>query len=259
MTVADIETLAVTMARHAAAEITAVARRGYRVDEKSGAHDLVTEADLRAESVITGLLGRARPGDAVLAEESGYRAGHTGVTWIIDPLDGTANFVRSSPHYAVSVAALSGGDCLGAAIVRPADGQWMALRDGAPDGHVTDPPRPPGDTARVAVALPYGPEELDEAHGILRLVGRRYEVSRTGSAACDLLRVATGALDAHIAVALPWWDTAAGHALVRARGGTVLHRRSRRRTRIDISGRPGVVEELARLLAAHHGVDGGGP
>ncbi|MFI6107461.1 inositol monophosphatase family protein [Streptomyces sp. NPDC051310] len=254
----EIETLAITMARQAAAEINAVARRTYRIRQKTGAHDLLTEADLRAESVITGRLRQARPGDAVIAEESGYRAGHTGVTWIVDPLDGTANFVRASPHYAVSVAAVSGTRSLAAAIVRPADGQWMALLDGSPDGHCTDAPPLAGDAARVAVALPYGAEELDEAHAILGLVGRRYEVARTGSAACDLLRVATGALHAHIAVSLPWWDTAAGHALVRARGGTVLHRRSRRHTRIDISGRPDVVHDLARLLAEHHKLSGGG-
>ncbi|MEU2060971.1 inositol monophosphatase family protein [Streptomyces sp. NPDC013455] len=248
---AEIERFAIMMAQRAATEIRATARRAYRVSRKSGPEDLLTEADLRAEAVITDLLRTARPGDAVLAEESGYRPGHTGVTWIVDPLDGTANFVRASPHYAVSVAAVSGAGCLAAAIVRPADGQWMALRDGALDGDFTQDPPAVAEGARVAVALPYGAAELVEARAILDLVGQRYEVARTGSAACDLLRVATGALDAHVSVALPWWDTAAGHGLVRASGRTVVHGRSPRRTRIDISGRPEVVRSLARLLAEH--------
>ncbi|GAA2221741.1 inositol monophosphatase family protein [Streptomyces nogalater] len=252
-----IEQLALTVARRAATEIRATSRRKYRVSRKSGPEDLLTEADLRADSLITDLLSRARPGDAVLTEESGYRPGRTGVTWIVDPLDGTANFVRASPHYAVSVAAVSGAECLAAAIVRPADGQWMALCDGAPDGDFTQDPPAMAKGARVAVALPYGAAELVEARAILALVGRRYEVTRTGSAACDLLRVATGALDAHVSVALPWWDTAAGHGLVHASGGAVVHRRSPRRTRIDISGRPEVVRSLARLLAEHCHVSGG--
>ncbi|MFF3976332.1 inositol monophosphatase family protein [Streptomyces sp. NPDC001828] len=249
---AEIQRLAIDLARRAATEIQDTAGRAYRVSQKSSVDDLLTEADLRAESVITEILREARPGDAVLAEESGYRAGRTGVTWIVDPLDGTANFVRESPHYAVSIAAVSDARCLAAAIVRPADGQWIALLDSALDGHFT--PVPPAADLRVAVGLPYGAEELIEARAILDLVGQRYEVLRTGSAACDLLRVATGSVDAHISVALPWWDTAAGHGLIRASGRTVVHRRSLRRTRVDISGRPEVVRSLSRLLAAHHHV-----
>ncbi|WP_173266679.1 inositol monophosphatase family protein [Streptomyces pacificus] len=256
---AEIERFAITMAQRAATEIRATARRTYRVSRKTGPEDLLTEADLRAESVITDLLSRTRPADAVLAEESGYRPGHSGVTWVVDPLDGTANFVRASPHYAVSIAAVSAAGCLAAAIVRPADGQWLALLDGALNGDFTrDPPAAPN-SARVSVALPHGAAELVEARAILGLVGERYEVERTGSAACDLLRAATGALDAHVSVALPWWDTAAGHALVHAGGRTVMHRRSPRRTRIDISGRPEVVHSLARLLAEHSHVSEGAP
>ncbi|MFE9660200.1 inositol monophosphatase family protein [Streptomyces sp. NPDC005955] len=252
-----IEEVAIRIARRAAVEIRTTARRRYRVSRKSGLGDLLTEADIRAESVITDLLGKMRPGDAILAEESGYQPGHTGVTWVVDPLDGTANFVRASPHYAVSVAALSDSGCLAAAIVRPADGQWMALRDGALDGDVRHC-LPAVDTgARVAVALPYGAAELVEARAILRLVGQRYVVERTGSAACDLLRVVTGSVDAHISVALPWWDTAAGHGLVQSSGRIVMHRRSARRTRIDVSGRPEVVRSLVQLLAEHSHVSEG--
>ncbi|MER5887205.1 inositol monophosphatase family protein [Streptomyces sp. NPDC001941] len=244
----DTERLALDLARRAAAEIRDTARGAYRVSEKSGPGDLLTEADLRAEMAIRDLLREARPGDAVLAEESGFRPGSTGVTWIVDPLDGTANFVRDSPHYAVSVAAQSGERCLAAAIVRPADDQWMALREGAVEDHCAPPP-PAAGPPRVAVALPYGEEELEEARTMLGLAGERYAIQRTGSAACDLLRVASGTLDAHVAVALPWWDTAAGHALVRAGGGTVARLRSPRGTRVDVSGRPGAVRELAALLA----------
>ncbi|MEU1732329.1 inositol monophosphatase [Streptosporangium sp. NPDC020145] len=252
----DIERLALVVARRAAAEIEDTARETYRVTRKSTEQDLLTEADLRSESVIMDLLRTARPDDAVLAEESGYQAGRSGVTWIVDPLDGTANFVRASPHYAVSVAAVSGERWLASVIVRPADGQWMATLDGSLDGSFTRSPGPAERHVRVAVALPYGAEELKEAHGILRLVGRRYQVVRTGSAACDLLRVAARTLDAHIAVALPWWDTAAGHGLVRAGGGTVTRGRSLRRTRIDIAGEPAVVRALLGLLTEHRHVVG---
>ena len=110
-----------------------------RVETKSHDADFVTTADKAAEVAILRLVSAARPRDAVLAEESGMHAGDSGVRWLVDPLDGTMNFVHRRRDYAVSVGVERDGRMVAGAIVRPADGDWAAAGGGEAYARDTTP------------------------------------------------------------------------------------------------------------------------
>jgi myo-inositol-1(or 4)-monophosphatase len=102
---APLGALALEAARHGAETVNRARSGGFTARPKSSHRDLVTEVDTAAERAIADLIGRVRPGDGVLGEEGGQREGCSGVRWIIDPIDGTANFVHHRSDYAVAVAA----------------------------------------------------------------------------------------------------------------------------------------------------------
>ena len=112
-----------------------VAAGGLRTDTKSTRQDLGTTADRASEAAIVDLLSRARPDDAILGEESGEHPGRSQVRWIVDPLDGTVNFIYGRAGWGVSVGAEVAGVATVGAIVCPADGRW-AVAD--PDGYIVD-------------------------------------------------------------------------------------------------------------------------
>jgi len=118
--------LALRAARAGAAAIAGVVARGeVRPDVKTGAHDLVTAADRASEAAIIEVIRAERPDDAILGEESGAHPGNSGTRWLVDPLDGSANFVYGRADYAVSVGVESAGAIVAGAIIRPSDGRWM--------------------------------------------------------------------------------------------------------------------------------------
>lgn len=253
---------------------------------KSGAHDLVTTADRAAEAAVLEVLTRLRPDDTVLGEETGEHPGRSGVRWLVDPLDGTVNFVYGRAGWAVSVGAEVDGDVVAGAVVCPADGRWASADadgiryggfstwdDGSGDGSADDrvlTPRPPravgpdeallGD-ALVSLGQPYGLERRAELMGIAaRLSGCTRGLRLTGAAASELLGLAGGDCDAFLSFGLGPWDTAAGVALVRACGGAV-------REAVTAEGMPVVVatrsarlaDELAALVALPAGRAGNRP
>jgi myo-inositol-1(or 4)-monophosphatase len=219
------------LAAHAGARaiLDVVEHDRVEVSAKSARHDLVTTADRAAEQAIIDVIRRHRPDDRIHAEESGLHQGGSGTLWLIDPLDGTANFVHHRSDYAVSIAALH-EDGAGheqadraAVIHRPADGQWLAASGSGHDGTLalrTGAVAKRAADALVSVGFPHDPVKRPVALGLLgRLMPAVRDFRRIGSAACDLLAVATGTLDAYIGFSLAPWDYAAGHVLVRAAGG----------------------------------------
>jgi myo-inositol-1(or 4)-monophosphatase len=220
---------------------------GVQVDHKTASHDLVTTADRASEAAILRVLRGARPNDAVLAEESGRQAGTSRVRWLVDPLDGTANFVYNRSDYAVSVAAEHDGVLLAGAIVRPADGRWVLAAGRELHGSHEVRPRPgiraatsaaEADTGKPASRTPtirrpahlseslvsFGfPYSLADRQRSLALVAALVPYIRglrvIGSAACDFLALVHGESDAACTIGLAEWDTAAGQAAVVAAGG----------------------------------------
>jgi len=193
---------------------------------EKGRHDFVTDADRTAEALIAGALMSEVPGSSVVGEELSPAAARTGaVVWIVDPLDGTTNFLHGYPQYAVSIGALVGG-ALGAGVVHDVARNlvyWAATGHGAWLGerrlHVSGVIEPRH--ALVGTGFPF--KDLPALRRYLdqfsRVMGASSGIRRAGSAALDLVDVAAGRLDAFWELSLSPWDVAAGVALIREAGG----------------------------------------
>ena len=222
---------------------------------KSSATDIVTEMDKRSERTIVDLITAARPDDGFLGEEGASRSGTSGVTWVIDPIDGTVNYLYEIPAYAISIAARTDDGVLVGVVVNPVSGEtWTAKRDGGAflDGRRLrlDPP-PAMELALVATGFGYGRERRARQAEILRSVLPRVrDVRRIGSASLDLCAVATGRVDAFYEQGLNPWDLAAG-GLVAAEAGAVVAGLPGREAgeALVVAAPPGLYEPLAELLA----------
>ena len=197
------------------------------VRSKSTPTDLVSEADLEAERALRGFLAAQRPDDAVLGEEGGDRgAGTSGVRWIVDPLDGTVNFLFGIPQWAVSVACADGDGLVAGVVLDPLrDEIFAATRDGPAtrDGEPVDASSR-GDlaTAMVGTGFAYDAEvRVAQAEVAARVLPRVRDLRRMGSAALDLAWTACGRYDAYYERGLQPWDRAAGE-LMCARAGLEL-------------------------------------
>lgn len=200
-----------------------LSRRPQQVDHK-GAVDLVTEVDLGAEERIRAILERS--GIPVLAEEGGGASEAT-TRWIVDPLDGTTNFVHAFPHYAVSIALQVEGELeVGVVLELPAGRLFSAQRgQGATcDGEAISVSNTPTlDRALVASGFAYDRRERprDYLRFVERMLVEAQGFRRAGAAALDLAYVACGYLDGFWEFNLSPWDVAAGTLLVREAGGLV--------------------------------------
>lgn len=197
------------------------------VRSKSTPTDLVSEADIEAELALRGVLAARRPDDAVLGEEGGDRgAGTSGVRWIVDPLDGTVNFLFGIPQWAVSVACADGDGLLAGIVLDPLrDEIFAATRDGPPtrDGETVEASsRGELATAMVGTGFAYDAEvRAAQAEVAARVLPRVRDLRRLGSAALDLAWTACGRYDAYYERGLQAWDRAAGELLC-ARAGLEL-------------------------------------
>ena len=217
--------LAAEIARAAGAQLCdAFARVGdLRIATKSTATDLVSEADVAAERLIRERLAAARPDDGMLGEEGSDLTGSSGLRWVVDPLDGTVNFLFGIPQWCVSIAVEdAGGVVAGVVFDALRDELWTATRDGPPvvNGEpVSRAERTDLATALVATGFGYdaGVRRV-QAEVIGRLLPRVRDVRRLGSAALDLAWTAAGRYDAYFERGVNHWDRAAGE-LICARAG----------------------------------------
>jgi myo-inositol-1(or 4)-monophosphatase len=255
---ADLLALAVdaatTAARLVVDERPRAGRRLEVTATKSSATDIVTEMDKRSEHTIVELIASARPDDGFLGEEGADRSGTSGLTWVIDPIDGTVNYLYEIPAYAISIAARDEDGVLVGVVVNPVSGEtWTALRGGGAflDGrplHLDQPP--PMELALVATGFGYGRRRRARQAEVLRSVLPRVrDVRRIGSAALDLCAVATGRVDAFYEQGLNPWDLAAG-GLVAAEAGAVVAGLPGREAgqALVVAAPPGLYQPLAELL-----------
>ena len=213
---AELLDVAVESARRAGALLLDGLGRARQIETKSSATDMVSEMDRAAEALVRVVLAERRPGDAILGEEGGAQAGETGVRWIVDPLDGTTNFLYQFPHWAVSVAAERDGVVVAGAVFDPShDELWTAEHgrgaylNGAPITPLTD--RGGAATALVATGFSYQAADREtEGRVIAYLLPRIRDIRRAGSAALDLSWVAGGRVDAYLEAGTHIWDRAAG-------------------------------------------------
>jgi myo-inositol-1(or 4)-monophosphatase len=213
-------------AAHAGAEVITEYFGASPDPEYKGKFDPVTAVDRAAEDAIVEVIAKARPDDALLAEESGGRTG-TGRHWIIDPLDGTVNFVHGIPHISVSIALYEGTKGLVGVVYDPLRDELFTACDGDGarlNGHVisvsdvTDIGR-----SIVATGFPYDHDVRAESLSIVvrEMLREINGLRRMGSAALDLAWVAAGRYDAYWELGIAPWDGAAGMVLVREAGGIV--------------------------------------
>jgi fructose-1,6-bisphosphatase/inositol monophosphatase family enzyme len=199
---------------------------------KSSTTDLVSDADREAERAIRELLESERPEDGLVAEEGSRAQAASGRRWVVDPLDGTINFLYGFPAWAVSVA-LEDADGLAVGVVHsPIDGEtFCAVRgEGAFALGEREPVRralqvrPPSPLAEALVATGFSYEptrRAAQADVIRALLPRARDIRRAGAAALDLAWLAAGRLDAYFERGLQHWDWAAGRLLVEEAGGSI--------------------------------------
>ena len=201
--------------------------------ERYGARDVVTAADRAAEQHITRRLRAARSGIPVLGEEGSRDAAGgppQGRVWIVDPLDGTVNFVQGIPLFAVSIGLVEDGRPLLGVVHLPALGQtfWGAPGSGAFEGQrpICVSATPELESAIVATGFAYDRNRLgdDNFENLRRVILAARGIRRMGAAAIDLAYVASGRLDGFWELHLKPWDVAGGAALIRAAGGVVTDR-----------------------------------
>jgi myo-inositol-1(or 4)-monophosphatase len=219
-------------ATHVASAAGAVAAGYFGRDPatttKDNPTDYVTEADHAAQATAVALLDDRFPDDAVVAEEAGARSAlpATGRAWVVDPIDGTNNFVRGIPLWASSVAAVVDGEPVAAANAIPPAGETVSAADrgtalnGRP---VETSDRENPEACTVTPTVWWGMDRRDEYGGVVgNLLDRFGDVRRFGSAQVTLATVATGGLEGTVTtVETNPWDTVAGVHLVRQAGGTV--------------------------------------
>jgi myo-inositol-1(or 4)-monophosphatase len=221
---------------------------------KSSPTDIVTEMDTAAETFIVSELRRHRPDDGVLGEEGASDAGTSGVRWVIDPIDGTVNYLYRWPAWAVSIAAEVDGEVAVGVVHVPALGEtYTAVRGGG--ARCNGRPLRVSAASALELALVgtgFGYERSRRAHQaqvLTAVLPRVRDVRRGGAASVDLCFVAAGRLDGYFERGLQPWDLAAG-GLVAAEAGAVVGGLAGRAAGPDlvIAAAPGLFGELAGLL-----------
>jgi myo-inositol-1(or 4)-monophosphatase len=247
------------IARRAAHRAGVLLRDGRPADlgvtaTKSSPIDVVTEMDIAAEKLITGCITELRPHDGLLGEEGATQEGTTGVRWVIDPLDGTVNYLYGLPSWSVSIAAEKDGETVVGVVEAPMRGETYHAVRGA-GAYLNDEPAccrsaPPFDQALVSTGFGYRLEvRTHQAEVAHRLIPRVRDIRRAGSAAIDLCDVGCGRLDAFYERGLNPWDYGAG-ALVAREGGALTGGRpgTPPGPGLTVAGVPGVFEPLQALL-----------
>ncbi|HEV3230118.1 MAG TPA: inositol monophosphatase family protein [Solirubrobacteraceae bacterium] len=249
--------LAHELAHMAGAQLRERFERGHEraVRTKSTPTDLVSEADLASERAIRNLLSARRPDDGFLGEEGGAsRAGSSGLRWVVDPLDGTVNFLFGIPQWCVSVAVEDAEGALAGVIFDPMRGEtFAALREGPATlngARVAGSTHDELSTAMVATGFAYDAEvRAAQAEVLTTVLPRVRDVRRMGSAALDLAWTAAGRYDAFYERTVKPWDIAAGVLICERAGLEVRMLEERPRLPAGVlAAAPGLVGPLLELV-----------
>lgn len=258
--IAELRRVAERVAGEAAAHLRTLPapRETGAVSTKSTPTDVVTESDRAIETLVRSRLAELRPGEAVFGEEAAGDA--AAARWVVDPIDGTVNYLYGLPWYAVSVAAVVDGVSVAGAVVEPVSGRvWSA---GAGLGATCDgsPLAVTGETdlslALVGTGFAYSAQRrARQAAMVATLLPRIRDLRRNGSAALELCGVAAGRADAFVEHGLGWWDWAAA-ALIAAEAGARVVAVSGRAgaaadrlgSEITVIATPGVADALVEVL-----------
>ena len=224
----------------------------FEIESKSTAIDIATQMDKKAEKFIMDSLLAARPDDGIIGEEGSSVESKSGITWVIDPLDGTVNYFYGLPGWNVSIAAKDkDGSVVGVVTAPTINSTWWATRGGGAfyNGHQIHCNDPIAvDRALIATGFQY-----DVAHrttqmtDLAKLVPLVRDLRRNGAAAVDLCHVAMGALDGYYEAGLKEWDWAAG-GLVATEAGARFAQYGQEPLRTTLAAGPTLHGHLASLL-----------
>ena len=244
----QIYDLAIRLAREAG-EVH-IRRETGDVASKSSATDPVSDVDREAETLIVEELRKFRPEDAILGEEDTSIQGSTGFRWVIDPLDGTVNYLYEFPSHAVSIGVeFEGNPVIGVVLDTALNELYVSqtkqksMRNDQ-EIHVTS-------CSDLSIALlgtgfAYQPSiRRSQATIIAELISHVRDIRRSGSCAVDLCSVASGRLDAFYETGVNWWDVAAGIQVVRGSGGIATYEHDKKRI---IASGPNLWEELNNAI-----------
>ena len=201
----------------------------FDINEKSSARDFATQMDHASEELIVKTLLSARPGDGIIGEEGAHRASTSGITWVIDPIDGTVNYFYNLPGWNVSIAAKNDeGVLIGVVSAPTLNSLWHATRGG---GAFLNGKKIHCSNAEdlkeslIATGFSYDFEErIRQGEKIASLIPRVRDIRRNGAAAVDLCHVASGAVDGYFETGLKEWDLAAGGLIAKEAGAVITGR-----------------------------------
>lgn len=273
----ELEAIAVALATEAGRLVRDERPDDLRVVRTtSNVLDIVTAMDIRSETLLRSRLGQVRPEDGILGEEDGHTAGVSGLTWVLDPIDGTVNYLYGLPGYAVSVAVVVGDPRVpgawtpvagavhnpsvdevfharaggGARVDRPAGPGAAAYTRGV-DLHVGEPAML--SQALIGTGFSYSTENRRHQGAVAAaLLPQVRDLRRMGAAALDLCHVAAGRIDAYYERGLKPWDLAAGALVVTEAGGCVTGFDAPASEEMTLAAAPGFHAELHTLLRDLH-------
>lgn len=257
----ELAELAEAIATEAAALAARRRADGVEVaDRKSSIVDVVTAADREVEALVHDRIRAARPGDGFFGEETGAAPGTTDITWVVDPIDGTVNYLYGSPQYAVSIGVVRGEpdparwEPVAGVVVAPATGDVYRAVAGGPATRNGQPiaVSAPASLAETLVATGFGytaDRRREQVAVLAGLLGEVRDIRRGGSAALDCCAVGAGVVDAYYERGINPWDMAAG-AVVAASAGAVVRIWEAGGTRSFLFAAPSIAEPLEALVRA---------
>jgi len=201
----------------------------FNINQKSSARDFATQMDLASEKLIVESILAARPDDGIIGEEGANRISGSGITWVIDPIDGTVNYFYNLPGWNISIAAKDEeGVLIGVVYAPTINSLWRASRGGG--AFLNDRPISVSRSdsladSLIATGFSYDLAERSAQGRVLaELIPLVRDIRRNGAAAVDLCQVASGALDGYFESGLKEWDLAAGGLIAREAGALVTGR-----------------------------------
>ncbi len=257
----DLLRIARAVAIEAGELVVAARRAGVAVaDRKSSPVDIVTQVDRDSEALIRERLAQTRPLDGFFGEEGGRGSSTSGLTWIVDPIDGTVNYLYGIPHYAISVAVVEGEadpqswTALAGVVLNPVTGELFHARRHGGAFLGTSPiaiaaPVPLAESL-IATGFAYAPvTRAEQGELIARLLPAVRDIRRMGTASLDLCAVAAGRVNAYFERTLSPWDHAAG-GLIATEAGAVVKGRGERRPDHEfiLAAHPRMARELESIV-----------
>lgn len=224
----ELLALAVGIAQRAG-ELLSKRPEDFDINQKSSARDFATHMDHASETLIVNEILHARPNDGIIGEEGAHRQSKSGITWVIDPIDGTVNYFYNLPGWNISIAAKdSEGVLIGIVYAPTLNSLWSASRGGG--SFINGKPIHCSeaqllDESLIATGFSYDLEErIRQGAKLASLIPRVRDIRRNGAAAVDLCHVASGAVDGYFESGLKEWDLAAGGLIAREAGALVTGR-----------------------------------